>query len=871
MSPEPPPTPDTLKETTEKLANFVQWILDLIQRRNWFTLLLLVNVAWGFFGNPGVVGSVYKAATNRDLPAGYVGFFWLILGLIFVVALGVAIATMPRPVKLDLTDTGNRRAIKGLRSFGPEDAEIFAQLQRNQSLEDCLASISRPEFRFGILVGESGCGKTSLLQAGLMPRLRQPDARFRGVYVKFSDRPPLATIAAALVEQLPIAAEQLAQADFLAMLQQALVVAEKPVVLIFDQFEQFFTHQPRRDDRQPFFQALTTWYGAPEPLAVKILVSIRADLQYELNQLQQALGYTLSRYEIFQLEPFEPQEAMAVLRVLAETEQLGFDRNFVEDLTQRELKTVSGKVSPVDVQIVAEMVRKQKQPEQRAFSRTAFQRLGGMEGLLNRYLEETLQTLRLQGHQSLYQTTIQVLLALTDRERLVRAGVQSMATLQTTLQGLAGPGEVVTAVNWLASGEVRLLTPVEQNQEAGYELAHERLIPALLRLAGKELKETERANQLLERRVNEWLGNQRRRRYLLSLRELWLIRRYRSQLTWGANCRQKEALIQQSWRVWRQGLWAGLAMVLLVLLGWLGWLTPLFQQWHLKQQLASLSLSRSIQSDFRVEAATALAMNRSWNPAQAVMRDLGATDPVHAGYAWSRAAEIALVLQETDRAKEMLVQARTSANQIKYDSDKVAALSAIAAAYGQLQDTAITKDVLTQARASADQIQDDSNRAKALSAIAAAYGQLQDPTIAKDVLAQARSSADQIQYLGSRSHVLQEIVQNQCEIVDRFQHQKQLANTTTLMAEAKRTIEVIQDLQDSSSDRGYRTQALEALVAVRIKHEGWRQANQTIGLCTSNDCRITVAAKALSTWAEIQSPELAKWRQEKEKEKQEAF
>ncbi|MBW4519629.1 MAG: hypothetical protein KME16_08000 [Scytolyngbya sp. HA4215-MV1] len=113
----PPPTPETLKETTEKLVSFAQWIVELIRRRSWFTLLLLGDVVWFFFGNPGVMGAVFKLLTNQDLPAGYVGIFWLVLVLIFGVALVTAIVTLPKPISLDVSAAGTRTAIKGLRAF----------------------------------------------------------------------------------------------------------------------------------------------------------------------------------------------------------------------------------------------------------------------------------------------------------------------------------------------------------------------------------------------------------------------------------------------------------------------------------------------------------------------------------------------------------------------------------------------------------------------------------------------------------------------------------------------------------------------------------------------------------------------------------
>ena len=46
-----------------------------------------------------------------------------------------------------------------------------------------------------------------------------------------------------------------------------------------------------------------------------------------------------------------------------------------------------------------------------------------------------------------------------------------------------------------------------KGEAQGFELSHERIILAIRRMAGQVLTEVDQANQLLQRRVNEWLGN----------------------------------------------------------------------------------------------------------------------------------------------------------------------------------------------------------------------------------------------------------------------------------------------------------------------------------------------------------------------------
>src|SRR4030095_14743273 len=51
-----------------------------------------------------------------------------------------------------------------------EGASIYG---REEDLRQLLVILLRPHFRFGTLWGETGCGKPSLIQAGLIPALRR--------------------------------------------------------------------------------------------------------------------------------------------------------------------------------------------------------------------------------------------------------------------------------------------------------------------------------------------------------------------------------------------------------------------------------------------------------------------------------------------------------------------------------------------------------------------------------------------------------------------------------------------------------------------------------------------------------------------------
>ena len=682
------------KQSTEAIGGFIRWIAELIVSKNWFSLSVLLAVTVLFLLNPwsGLAFELLSLDLDaQPLPGWYAGAFWVTMLGLLSTALVIAVQTRPKAVAPAPEDITERKAIKGLRPFSLDDAEVYTQLPLPLQLRDCVDALTSDIFRFGILMGESGCGKTSFLQAGVWPLLTPEKANCLGIYIRFNDQKPIKTIAKALAEQLKLPLEKLLswegpQDRLLVVLQQAAASQDYPLVLLFDQFEQFFVHQKRKEDRQPFIDQLATWYRDPAPLPIKILVSIRSDLLYQLDDLHQALGYSLGPQEVIQIKKFTPGEATKVLGVIAQTENLDFSQKFVTELAEEELASrEDGLISPVDVQILAWMIERQTADELRAFNQSAFQKFGGVEGLLTRFLERTLDARVIPAQR---QSAVKVLLALTDLDSQVRAGVLTIPMLKDTLRNTVKAEDATEAVNWLARGDVRLITPQEQDGQTGYELAHERLIPALMRLAGKELSEADRANRLLDRRVYEWLGNNRSGRYLFGPRELWQIERQRPYLVWGSKRDQKQRLIKLS----KQRLYgAGLALVLVGLLaaagsGWM-YLTPKGQIWNAKRQL--MGLLDDVPPARQAEAAVAFAKNGEWGRAEGILKRLTGNDATKA-----RDTELANALRDTaaflprtdlDHEK-ILTGIRTLAKAIQDDRAKSSELRVIANASIEMND-----------------------------------------------------------------------------------------------------------------------------------------------------------------------------------------
>jgi WD40 repeat protein/transcriptional regulator with XRE-family HTH domain len=206
---------------------------------------------------------------------------------------------------------------RGLSAFREQDAGLF--FGREDATARVLELMSAGLDGTGLIVvsGVSGAGKSSLLRAGVLPRLRQdglaaalqaaswPCLVFtpgRGPLAELAVRiAPLArTDAAALRQQLAAS-----PAGFALTVRQAALAApaggdlpdagQRRVVLVIDQCEQLFTACQEPEERQAFIAALHAAAGDGAGSAVVVLVA-RADFEARLADYPQLSAAVQDRY-----------------------------------------------------------------------------------------------------------------------------------------------------------------------------------------------------------------------------------------------------------------------------------------------------------------------------------------------------------------------------------------------------------------------------------------------------------------------------------------------------------------------------------------------------------------------------------------------
>lgn len=845
--PAQPPNPDNLKDTVGKLDQSISYVIQVLRGNNWTAKLLLIDVLLFTLFNPLIFTSVLKLLGTDKLPKHYTLYFWLTITIVF--ALAVASAWRRRAKEERAHAPGERSAVKGLLPYSKDDSIIFARLQREQDLKEILQAITAADFRLGVLCGESGTGKTSFLQAALWPALAQN--HYRCVYVKCTDLDPVEAIRQAVTEQLADSESVRSAPDFGGMLDATARLDTTPLVVVLDQFEQFFVHRPHRKLRTGFFAAMEQWYVRRSAFAVKIVICLRSDFLDRLIELQKLLGYSLGPHQNFRLDKFAPAQAAEIFRAIAEYESLDCDSSFVERMAAEELASVSdGLVSPVDIQILSWMVAGQKTDDERAFDESTFRKVGGVEGLLERFLNRALDARETDQRR---EAAVKVLLGLTDLDRNTRAGVLTSDELGQKLGESLPRAEIDECIEWLSRNDVRLIAPVYRKEAdnkivTGYELAHERLIPALRRIAGKQLGEANRADLLLNRRTNEWLGSGRSSRYLFSWSEMRLINRHRILIAWGKEEGAKKALLARSQRRIRLRLTAtGLAMILAVF-GWLGWNSNRWQIWLLKRDLRTYGENSSDNhSLYDIAKAFVYAGDSQYVDELLAKMSLTYGKPE----ALIALAKIYVTLNDKERVTLMLQEAIKTDERIRVGPSGESTLKPVCNTFIRLATKLNDRKVFANAVETAQLIKDDDEKDTALFKIAASISNLAKTTRDNAMLAEGVKVARLIEDRGTKVDALRGLADSYAYIGDSDGALVVLQETSDFVRNYNPSSKAEQLLSkaESYASIGNKDRAADSLDDAVSEERRRRQAPyyKALALCGIADSYLTLQKKESAT------------------------
>ena len=378
-----------------------------------------------------------------------------------------------------------QRILRGLLPF-----QGSAQLpERHEEVELLSETVSSSAFRFGVLFGKFGSGKTSLVRAGLLPRLEATGPA--PVYVASIGHEPLAATAQALRRALARGTSRdlhdhggTSPRDLLRTLEGE---RKQSVVLIYDQFEDFFALGGARDGPRRKFMR---WVGdciEDAELHVGFLFVVRDDAQRQMGDFAPFVPEARSAAHRHELRDLRPDQARNVLRLAVERREAAFEPDLIDAIVQG--LTGEDAVRPALLQIVATRLR-----EQGVATVEGYRELGQAIGILEAYVFEKV-------HDAVDAPTacaILKLLASGDGSQPVAA--HDVERLERAVRDAAGPGgesrdrHVAEVLQELTSARLVLA-----KGDGTYRLAHRYLRTPVKGAIAERAPAVQEADELLDR------------------------------------------------------------------------------------------------------------------------------------------------------------------------------------------------------------------------------------------------------------------------------------------------------------------------------------------------------------------------------------
>jgi DNA-binding SARP family transcriptional activator/WD40 repeat protein/tRNA A-37 threonylcarbamoyl transferase component Bud32 len=171
---------------------------------------------------------------------------------------------------------------KGLRAFNEADAADF--FGRTALVDEMLGRLRRDDLvgRVLLVVGGSGTGKSSVVRAGLLPRVRRgelPGSDRWFVTTMLPGSAPFKELSVALrrvaVTESAGLPEELSREGGIDAVVRRVVPAGAQLLLVVDQLEELFTAAPERDQRR-FLDGLFHAVDAPDS-RLRVVATLRAD------------------------------------------------------------------------------------------------------------------------------------------------------------------------------------------------------------------------------------------------------------------------------------------------------------------------------------------------------------------------------------------------------------------------------------------------------------------------------------------------------------------------------------------------------------------------------------------------------------------
>jgi WD40 repeat protein len=272
---------------------------------------------------------------------------------------------------------------------------------RQKDIEALIQRVERKDFRLSVVYGPSGVGKSSTIQAGLVPALKQRTFEGRHVITVFQQvyQNWIQELGYQLLQACHDAYGECPQTLVLdtleAILQQLQENSENgfKTVLVFDQFEEFFFANSTVEERYRFYDFAVKCF---KTLDVEVILSMKEDYLHfllacnRLSGLEIISNNILDKKILYYIGNFSKEEAVQIVKNRTHNTRLIFDDDLIERIVD-DLADAFDQVRPIELQIVGAQLQSDSITTLADYQALASAEANPRQVLVNRYLENVVE------------------------------------------------------------------------------------------------------------------------------------------------------------------------------------------------------------------------------------------------------------------------------------------------------------------------------------------------------------------------------------------------------------------------------------------------------------------------------------------------
>jgi WD40 repeat protein/tetratricopeptide (TPR) repeat protein len=404
-------------------------------------------------------------------------------------------------------------------------AQEIGTLGRKKVVDDLVERIGSTQHKLTVIYGQSGVGKSSMVEAGLLPTLQYKTIGTRDVlpvsirfYTNWSDQ--IACEMRTALEKLEVATSLSKENNSLEAILNQLRQNEEHnllTVLVLDQFEEFF-FVCNRGECDRFFTFFRDCLNIP---FVKVLLSLREDYLHLLLRGTRRLNLDainnsiLDKQVLYYVGNLSPEEAKTIILGLTQRSRFLLEPALVDALVE-ELAQETGEVRPIELQVVGAQLQTEN-----ITTLVQYQEQGPKEALVQRYLEGVVEDCGPENKRA----AELILYLLTDENntRPLKTRAELEGDLEKVASGFAHEASKLDLALkiFVESGLVFLL---QESPAARYQLVHDYLVTFIRHQQEPQIKEltAQLEQEKVERqRAETAKAEEKSRRLHLQQRLIW--------------------------------------------------------------------------------------------------------------------------------------------------------------------------------------------------------------------------------------------------------------------------------------------------------------------------------------------------------------